>query len=46
MNIWYGGIVNKGGIKKWERDIKVECEWISWFVHDDGEMIYINEMLK
>lgn len=28
------------------RDIKVECEYISWLVHDDREMIYINEMLK
>ena len=28
------------------RDIKVECEWVSWLVHDDREMIYINEMLK
>lgn len=28
------------------RDIKVECELVSWLVHDDREMIYINEMLK
>lgn len=28
------------------RDIKVECEYISWLVHDDRETIYINEMLK
>lgn len=28
------------------RDIKVECELVSWFIHDDGETIYINEMLK
>ena len=28
------------------RDIKVECEYISWFVHDDKETIYINEILK
>lgn len=28
------------------RDIKVECEWASWLVHDDRETIYINEMLK
>lgn len=28
------------------RDIKIECEWVSWLVHDDREMIYINEMLK
>lgn len=27
-------------------DIKVECEYISWLVHDDRETIYINEMLK
>ena len=28
------------------RDIKVECEWVSWLKHDDRETIYINEMLK
>lgn len=28
------------------RDIKVECEYISWLAHDDRETIYINEMLK
>lgn len=28
------------------RDVKIECEWVSWLVHDDREMIYINEMLK
>lgn len=28
------------------RDIKVECELVSWLVHDDRETIYINEMLK
>lgn len=28
------------------RDIKVECELVSWFVNDDEETIYINEMLK
>lgn len=28
------------------RDIKVECELVSWLKHDDREMIYINEMLK
>lgn len=28
------------------RDIKVECELVSWLVHGDEEMIYINEMLK
>ena len=28
------------------RDIKVECEYISWLVHDNREMIYISEILK
>ena len=28
------------------RNIKIECEWVSWLVHDDEEMIYINEILK
>lgn len=28
------------------RNIKIECEWVSWLIHDDEEMIYINEMLK
>lgn len=28
------------------RDIKVECELVSWLKHDDRETIYINEMLK
>lgn len=28
------------------RDIKIECEYISLLIHDDREMIYINEMLK
>lgn len=28
------------------RDIKVECEYISWLADDDRETIYINEMLK
>ena len=28
------------------RDLKVECELVSWFKHDDIETIYINAMLK
>ena len=28
------------------RDIKVECELVSWLVDDDRETIYVNEMLK
>ena len=28
------------------RNIKIECEWVSWLIHDDEETIYINEMLK
>ncbi len=28
------------------RDIKVECELVSWLKHDDRETLYINEMLK
>ena len=28
------------------RDVRVECELVSWLVHDDKDMIYINEMLK
>ena len=28
------------------RDVKIECELVSWLIHDDREMIYINEMLK
>lgn len=28
------------------RDIKIECELVSWLKHDDRETIYINEMLK
>lgn len=35
----------------WEKildrhNIKIECELVSWLVHDDRETIYINEMLK
>lgn len=28
------------------RDIKIECEYVSWLTYDDEETIYINEMLK
>lgn len=28
------------------RDIKVECEYVSWLADDDRETLYINEMLK
>ena len=28
------------------RDIKIECEWVSWLIHDDRKTVYINEMLK
>ena len=28
------------------RDIKIECEYVSWFTDDGKETIYINEMLK
>ena len=28
------------------RDIKIECEYVSWLIYDDEETIYINEMLK
>lgn len=28
------------------RNIKIECEWVSWLIHDDEETIYINEILK
>ena len=28
------------------RDIKIECEYVSWLTYDGEEMIYINEMLK
>ena len=28
------------------RDLKVECELVSWIKHDDIETIYINEVLK
>ncbi len=28
------------------RNIKVECEWVSWLKHDDRETIYINEMME
>lgn len=28
------------------RDIKVECELVSWLKHDDNETIYINAILK
>lgn len=29
-----------------KRDIKIECEYVSWLTYDEGETIYINEMLK
>lgn len=28
------------------RDIKIECEYVSWLTYDEEETIYINEMLK
>ena len=28
------------------RDIKIECEYVSWVTYDGEETIYINEMLK
>ena len=28
------------------RDLKVECELVSWLKHDDIETIYMNAMLK
>lgn len=28
------------------RDIKIECEYVSWLTCDGEETIYINEMLK
>lgn len=28
------------------RDIKIECEYVSWLTDDKEETIYINEMLK
>ena len=28
------------------RDIKIECEYVSWLTYDGEETIYINEMLK
>ena len=28
------------------RDIKIECEYVSWLTDDEKETIYINEMLK
>lgn len=28
------------------RDIKIECEYVSWPTYDGEETIYINEMLK
>ena len=28
------------------RDIKMECEYVSWLTYDGEETIYINEMLK
>ena len=28
------------------RDLKVECELVSWLKHDDRETIYINAILK
>lgn len=29
-----------------KRDIKIECEYVSWLTYDGEETIYINEMLK
>lgn len=29
-----------------KRNIKIECELVSWLIHDNKEMIYINEILK
>lgn len=29
-----------------KRDIKIECEYVSWLTYDEEETIYINEMLK
>ena len=34
----------KGTINR--RDIKIECEYVSWLTYDGEETIYINEMLK
>lgn len=28
------------------RDIKIECEYVSWLTYDGEETIYINKMLK
>ena len=28
------------------RDIKIECELVSWIVDDDRKMIYINEVME
>ena len=28
------------------RDIKIECEYVSWLTCDEEKTIYINEMLK
>lgn len=46
LNDFYMFINNTWGKVLDRRDIKIECELVSWLVHDDREMIYINEMLK
>ena len=39
INDLWKGVLNR-------RDIKIECEYVSWLIYDGEETIYINEILK
>ena len=46
LNDFYMFINDTWGKVLDRRDIKVECELVSWLKHDDRETIYMNAMLK
>lgn len=46
LNDFYMFINDTWGRVLDRRDLKVECELVSWLKHDDRETIYINAILK
>lgn len=46
LNDFYMFINDTWGKVLDRRDIKVECELVSWLKHDDRKTIYMNAMLK
>ena len=46
LNDFYMFINDTWGKVLDRRDIKVECDLVSWLKHDDRETIYMNAMLK